>query len=409
MAEPYIPSLGMSLRLLATRRFGTFWFASLLSNIGTWAQQVAQPWLLLSIGASSFLIGLDSFALNAPVWFLTILGGALADSGNRRNIIVKFQSIQLLCPLLIVLLLLLAQVKPWLVIILSLVIGITDALSMPSFQSIVPTMVGRAQLGAGLALNATQFNLSRILGPAIAGLLLVSMGLISCFVLSAVSYLPFIAVAVWILPRQVAAKVPSQLFDSHKIWSNVRHISHLPILRGALLTVFASSLLCAPLITFIPVLIKHAFHGNASQFSLAIGAFGVGGVVGAVALLFVPASFNRQKLCAWSAGCYGLLVILTTFNAFYWGLILLLVFIGICTSVLNISANTLIQSNVASDMRGQAVSLYMLALRGGLAMGSLITGISISVLNVNHALLLNGILAMLAQFLLSRVWFRVKE
>src|SRR5579883_553431 len=83
-----------SLRLLFTRRFGTFWFSSLLSNIGTWAQQVAEPWLLLSIGASSFLVGLDSFAMNAPVWALTLAGGVLADRADRRKVIALFQSIQ---------------------------------------------------------------------------------------------------------------------------------------------------------------------------------------------------------------------------------------------------------------------------------------------------------------------------
>jgi len=126
-----------SLSLLATRRFGTFWFASLLSSIGTWAQQVAEPWLLLTLGASSFLIGLDSFAMNAPVWLLTLAGGALADRSDRRRVIALF-------------------------------------------QSIVPSIVRRDQIGAGLALNSTQFNLSRILGPSIAGVLMSSVGAMAC-------------------------------------------------------------------------------------------------------------------------------------------------------------------------------------------------------------------------------------
>jgi len=137
-----IPSaFGDSLRLLRTRRFGTFWFASLLSNIGTWAQQVAQPWLLLSIGASPFLVGVDAFALGAPVWLLTLAGGVLADRADRRRVITGFQSLQMLCPALIVLLLLFGHITPAMVIALSLVVGVTDALSMPSFQTIVPSIV----------------------------------------------------------------------------------------------------------------------------------------------------------------------------------------------------------------------------------------------------------------------------
>src|SRR5580693_4879196 len=121
-----------SISLLATRRFGTFWFASLLSSIGTWAQQVAEPWLLLTLGASSFLIGLDSFAMNAPVWLLTLAGGALADRSDRRRVIAVFQSIQMLCPTAIVVLLIAGRVRPWMIIVLSVVVGVTDALSMPS-------------------------------------------------------------------------------------------------------------------------------------------------------------------------------------------------------------------------------------------------------------------------------------
>src|SRR5471032_2924958 len=118
-----ITSFRESLRLLATRRFGTFWFASLLSSIGTWAQQVAEPWLLLTLGASSFLIGLDSFAMNAPVWVLTLAGGVLADRSDRRRVIALFQSIQMLCPIAIVVLLITGGIQPWMIIALSVVVG----------------------------------------------------------------------------------------------------------------------------------------------------------------------------------------------------------------------------------------------------------------------------------------------
>ncbi len=118
-----------------------FWFASLLSNIGSWAQMVAEPWLLLRLGASPFLVGLDSFALSMPVLLLTLAGGVLADRADRRRVITLFQSLQMLCPIAIVALLLTGGLAPWIVIALSLVVGITDALSMPAFTSIVPTIV----------------------------------------------------------------------------------------------------------------------------------------------------------------------------------------------------------------------------------------------------------------------------
>jgi len=199
---------------------------------------VAQPWLLLSLGASSFVIGLDSFALNGPVLLLTLVGGVLADHSDRRKVIAGFQSAQMLCPIILVALLLAGAARPWMIVLLSVVVGVTDALSMPSFQSIVPSIVRHDQIASGLALNSTQFNLSRILGPALAGALLAAAGAVACFAVSAVSYVPFILVAAWILPHQVG-KPPTQGVEGYRqTYAKVFKIARIPYFGGALLTVF---------------------------------------------------------------------------------------------------------------------------------------------------------------------------
>ncbi len=399
-----IQKFRQSLGLLATRRFGTFWFASLLSSIGTWAQQVAEPWLLLTLGASSFLIGLDSFAMNAPVWLLTLVGGALADRADRRRVITLFQSIQMLCPAAIVLLLVTHRIQPWMIIALSLIVGITDALSMPSFQSIVPSIVPREQIGAGLALNSTQFNLSRILGPSIAGVLMASIGAMACFVVSAASYLPFIGVALWILPRFSRATVPTQALPRRHPFSGLGDVVRQPNLRGALLTVLCTSLLCAPLVTFSPVLVKDVFHGDAGHFSTALASFGVGGLIGAAGLLSVPPGVDRRRLSAGFAIAYAAVIIASACNPWFWGMPPLFVLAGASMTVSNTAANSLLQSSASPRLLGQTVSLYMLAMRGGISLGALITGATVGLLGVRHALLLNGVVAMAAQLLLSRAW-----
>jgi MFS family permease len=400
-----VTSFADSLSLLRTRRFGTFCFASLLSNLGTWAQQVAEPWLLLSLGASSFLIGLDSFAMAAPVWILTLLGGVLADWADRRRIIAICQSIQMLCPTLLVVLLLTHSVQPWMVIGLSLVVGVTDALSMPSFQSIVPSIVEHRQIASALALNATQFNLSRILGPALAGILMASLGAIGCFALNAASYVPFIWVALWILPHGKPARAEAAP-DRHHLFAGLRDIARTPHLRGALATVLLTSTFCAPLIVFCPVLVKQALQGDVGDFSLAIGAFGAGGLLGAVALLGIDPGFDRRRLSSWFAAGYGLVLVLVAFNRWIEALPVLLVLAGVAMSVSNTSANTLLQSAALPRLRGQTVSLYMLALRGGVSIGSLLTGISVSLLGVRYALAVNGALAIAAQVAVAREWLR---
>ena len=398
-------TLHESLRLLRTRRFGTFWVASLLSSIGTWAQQVAEPWLLLSLGAPPFLVGLDAFAMNAPVWALTLLGGVLADRADRRRVILLFQSIQMLCPTLIIVLLVAGTVRPWMIVSLSLVVGVTDALSMPSFQSIVPSIVEYEQIGSGIALNSTQLNLSRILGPAIGGVLMLRAGALSCFALSALSYLPFILVALWILPPGgIAREIPTRRGDSQNLFAGAREIVREPDLRGALLTVLASSALCGPMITFCPVLVKNVFHADASDFGAVLAAFGVGGIVGATSLLAVEGHRRRRRLCSLFALLSGLIVIATALNPSLIALACLLALAGGAMTMSNASANTLLQRTAGPRLRGQAASLFMLAIRGGRSIGDMTTGLSVSALGIRWALLLNGVLAVLIQLSLARAW-----
>lgn len=397
-------SFAESAKLLMTRRFGTFCFASLLSNLGTWAQQVAEPWLLLTLGASSFLIGLDSFAMAAPAWVLTLVGGRLADRSDRRLVIATCQSLQMLCPIVLVVLLLTGTVQPWIVIVLSVGVGVTDALSMPSFQSIVPSIVEHDQIASGLALSATQFNLSRVLGPALAGLVMAGVGAVGCFTLNALSYLPFIWVALWILPRRRSAVENGDPDEQNSLLDGIRDIINHPNLRGALLTVLLTSLLCGPLIVFCPVLVKTVLHGDVAGFSLAITAFGAGGLLGSIALLGVDAGRDRRGISSWLARCYGAVLVLVALNPWLWGLPFLLAVAGFAMTVSNTSANTLLQAACLPELRGQTVSLYMLAMRGGASLGSLLTGLSVSLLGAREALLINGLLAVVAQVAVGRRW-----
>jgi MFS family permease len=397
-----VTALQKSWALLMTRRFGAFWIASLLSNIGTWAQQVAQPWLLLSLGASPVLVGLDSFAMSAPVWVLTLAGGVLADRADRRRVITGFQSLQMLCPILIVALLLAGTVQPWIIITLSLIVGITDALSMPSFSSIIPSIVEHEEIGTGLALNSTQFNISRIAGPALAGVLMASIGAIGCFVVSAASYVPFIGVALLILPRGKAAKSATDPFDPRHPYTGLRDITRSPHLRRALLTAFFSGLLCSPIVTFCPVLVRNAFHGDAGQFSLTVSAFGFGGLLGAMGLLGVDAKRDRRRLSCWSAIGFGLTLMVIAVLPWFSALVGLLVAAGISMSITNTATNTVLQTAASPQLRGQAVSLYMLAMRGGGALGGLVTGFSVNLIGVREALFINGTLAVLIQALITR-------
>jgi len=230
-------------------------------------------------------------------------------------------------------------------------------------------------------------------------------GAVGCFAVSAASYVPFIVIALWILPRRAPAPA-SERFDRPVPFTGLREIAREPYQRGALLVLLASTTLCGPLITFCPVLVKDALQGNVSQFSIAVGAFGVGGLLGAIGLLFIDSAGDRRRLISWFAAVFGVIVVLAALNPWAWGLPALLVGAGMSMSVCNTSANSLLQASASPQRRGLTVSLYMIVLRGGIALGGLLTGVSASLLGIRPALLINGALAVVAAIVIARGWLR---
>jgi predicted MFS family arabinose efflux permease len=216
---------------------------------------------------------------------------------------------------------------------------------------------------------------------------------------------PFIVIALWILPHR-GATAAADSFDRHHLFAGVGDIAREPYLRGVLLTVLATGTLCGPLIIFCPVLVKDALHGDVSHFSIAVGSFGVGGLLGAIGLLAAEAKHDRRYLSSWFAVGYGVVVVLAALNPWFWGLPALLVLAGVAMSVSNISANSLLQATAPARLRGQTVSLFMLATRGGVSLGGLLTGVSVSLLGVRYALLINGALAVMAHIVIGREWLR---
>jgi MFS family permease len=337
--------------------------------------------------------------LDAPQWAFTLVGGVLADHADRRRVIAGFQALQMLCPLALVVLIATGAISPWMVVALAFVVGTTDALSMPSFSSIVPSIVEREQIPAGLALSSIQFNLSRILGPALAGALLAGAGLIACFAVNAASYVPFIAIAFWILPRGRAA---ASGFDRKHPLAGMRATLTDRRLRGALLTVLATGLFSGPLITFMPVLVRLEMHGGSGVFSATIAAFGVGGLLGAGGVLATDPARDHRARSSWLAIALGALVVVAGFAPWLWTLPVIGAAAGAAMTSSNTLANAVIQQTSHDDLRGQAVSMYMLAMRGGAALGSLATGIGIPAFGIRGALVIDGTIAIILQLAIWR-------
>jgi len=388
-----------ALNLLRTKRYALFWFSSLLSNIGTWMQQIAQPWVVLTLSQSSLWVGIDSFAMNAPGWIFTLWGGVLADRGDRRKTILLFQGIQLLCVVILVTLLILGWLKVWMIVLISFLVGTTDALSMPSFQSIIPSLVSSKDIPRAVALNSTQFNLSRILGPAIAGIAIARFGAVTCFGANAISYIPFFLSLYWIYPKRIKIhKEPPQQAQPMTQFQEFKKLLTSREVRTPLLTVLVTSLFCSPIITFCPVLIKDIFHSDVEHFGGAMAAFGVGGLIGAALGLFnLPKFLKRDKVSTATAIFLSLVTTTIAFNRSQVLLLGLLVLVGIALTVSNVFANSFLQETSGNHIRGRVVSLFQLALHGGISIGALLTGFTVAQFGISKALIINGVIAGILQ------------
>lgn len=396
---PSPPPRQGALRALRSRNFTILWLGNLLANTGTWMQQVAEPWLVLRLSGSPLLLGLDSFMTDAPVWLLILAGGVIADRRDRRRTALFFQGLQVVCPILIVILLVTGRIQVWMVIALSLVVGVTDALSAPSLNALVPSSVPQEDVASAVALNSAQFNLSRVLGPFFAGVVMATLGPVVCFALNASSYAPYLlAIYLLRLPAQPRPPPPPPgsraAVARRSLVEAVRAVLRKRRLRRALLTVVITSVFCMPVVTFLPVLVRDAFHLGSSEFGGALSVFGFGGLVGAALVLPLKNNRQRQLLSSLAAVALSALIAVTALDPLFGAALGLLFVIGGAMVATNTAANSVLQSSIDARIRGRVSSLYTLALRGGAPLGNLATGIVASRWGVRPALLIDGLLAL---------------
>jgi len=364
-------------------------------------QMVAEPWYMMTIGGSSFMVGLDAFALSGPGWLLTLWGGWIADRFNRKYVVIFFQFIQMLAVAVLIFLMYLNAVAPWMIIVASLISGITDSLSMPSLQTLVPSLVPKQDMPKAVSLNALQFNISRMMGPAIAGIVMAKFGAIYCFSGNLLSYFPLFFAVILIYPKKSQHRPMKRI---ERDWSPklsdfttlLKETEHLKILAS----VFFNGLFIIPMMVFVPVLVKQVLHAPAEQLGLVMGASGVGGLIGALSGFALPEKLRQKRNPLLFAAASGLIVTYLSANESILILGFGLMFIGILTGILTIACNSRLQMESQDQHRGRASSFFQLAMQGGMALGGLWTGLLAQSFGVQRSLLVNGILAIVIQLYL---------
>jgi len=366
------------------------WFGACTSSIGTWMQILAQSWLVYRLTNSSVYLGLDAFFGQIPIFLFSLFGGVFADRKSRRSLLLVSQVIQLTCAFVLAGLVATGVVKVWHIWCLSFTVGVAQSFGGPAYSALIPTLVGKEDLQNAIALNSIQFNLARVVGPALGGIALEKLGAQWCFTLNGISYLAVIATLIYIRTPKVVPPAEASVIDSMRV--GVRFIRHREGMTSLVVLAFLVTLLSYPLITFLPVMARDVFHGGSATFTLFLCMSGLGSVTGA---LVIAGSKQHTGMGKRSLGamiglgllimCFGLSrnLALSTILVFVTGASLMVVF------ALN---SSLVQMYVSDAMRGRVMSVYNVAFRGGMPMGSVISGYLIRISSAPAMMALNGVL-----------------
>jgi predicted MFS family arabinose efflux permease len=375
---------------LRYRDFRVLWAGACTSSIGTWMQKVAQNWLVLELTDSAQYLALDAFLGELPILLFTLIGGVVADRWDRRKLLLASQCMQMASAFTLALLVYSQHVEIWHVLVLSFVTGLAQAFGGPAYQSLIPSLVEHEHLPNAIALNSIQFNIARVLGPLLAGVALHQFGSAACFGLNGASFLVVIAALLSLRAVHSPPANPRRMLE--ELGTGLKYVRDGASLRTFTVLAFASTFLGVPLLTFLPVFTKNVFHADVGRYSTMMAWSGVGAIAGALVVAWLG-KFRHMAITALSLQFMtGLLIASFTFSRLDWLTNGLLLVTGAAMMITFSLFTSLVQLIAPNDMRGRVMSVYMVAFRGGMPLGSLATGVVVDRAGAPAAIAINGVL-----------------
>ncbi len=365
--------LPATLRALQYRNFQLFFTGQLISLIGTWMQNVAQAWLVYRITGSSVLLGAIGFSTQIPIFLMSPAGGIVADRYRRHRVVIATQTASMLLAFALAALTLSGKVQIWHIFVLSSLLGVVNAFDIPARQSFIVEMVGRADLMNAIALNSSMFNASRVLGPAIAGILVASIGEGWCFFANAVSYIAvLVGLFLMHVPPHKEAHAPGSPL-AHVI-EGFRFVTQNPPVHALLILLGVVSLTGMPYAVLMPIFADRVLHGGAATLGWLMGASGVGALAAALLLASRQTLEGLGRWIAVSAIGFGTGLGIFSLSRTFWLSSGILALMGFALMIQMGSSNTLIQSMVPDRLRGRVMAVYSMMLMGMAPIGSLLAG-----------------------------------
>jgi len=382
-------------RAFKSRNYRLYFTGQSISLIGTWMQKTAVSWVIYSLTHSTLMLGVSLFASQFPSFLLSLIGGVVSDRYNRFKVLLTTQIASLIQAALLAVLILSKHYTVWEILSLSVLLGIINAFDVPARQSLVYEMIdNKDDLPNALALNSSMVNLSRLIGPGIAGIVLEKLGDGTCFVLNALSF-------VAVIGSLLMMKLPAYIHKVHKknafgeLKEGFSYIKRTPSIAFVIIMLGAISLFVLPYSTLIPYYARDVFKGTASTFGIIDSFIGLGAFAGAIFLASQKAGANFKKILAINTLVFGTGLVLFSHEGNY---PLALVFASVSgfgmMSQITVS-NTIIQTTVSPDMRGRVISFYAMAFFGMQPMGGLLIGVISRWIGTKDTLLGEGIIALL--------------
>jgi len=370
--------------------FRLMWAGACTSSIGTWMQQTAQSWLVLEISGSARMLGLDAFLGQIPIFLFSLVGGVIADRYDRRLLLIGSQLVQMACAFFLATLFAMGVVQIWHILTLSFIVGLAQAFGGPAYSALVPSLVAKEDLPNAIALNSIQFNLARVIGPVLGGLALSKLGGSWCFSLNGISYIAVIATLILVKPRFVPSNRGGTILQG--IQQGIGFIRRQGAMESLILLAFCMTALTIPLVVFLPVVTKDVLLKDAGTFSLLLSISGAGSICGALIIAATGQMQHKGRAALISLVALGFLIVGFSLSRTVWLTAVFVFLAGVALMMVFALISSLVQLITPDDLRGRVMSVYNVAFRGGMPMGSLATGQLIPLFTAPPVLATNGVL-----------------
>lgn len=399
-----IKRLKPMLRALRSRNYRLFFWGQGASLIGTWMTQTATIWLVYHLTGSALMLGVVGFANQFPNFVLTPFAGVWVDRWDRRRTIVITQILAMIQSLALAFLALTGTIEVWQIIVLAAFQGAINAFDMPARQSFVVTMVEqREDLSNAIALNSSMFSSARLVGPAIAGLIIAATNTGVCFLIDGISY---IAVIAGLLAMRLPPQDRAIAKQSETLWYSLKEgfdyaFSFQPI-RSILLLIALVSLVGMPYMTLAPIFASEVLHGGPETLGFLMAASGLGALFASVYLSARPSALGLSKLIAIAPAIFGAALIAFALSRVLWLSMLAVLMIGMSLVLQHTSGNTVLQTIVEDDKRGRVMSFYMMAFTSTVTFGNLVAGSLATHIGAPKTLMIGGVLCIGGSLLFTK-------